>query len=163
MKRVLYFCKIFSPCPFIFYLLTSCNDGANNKADSDVETVQPFRKGVITITGGDTLTGKLVMKDDSGHAAHNFNADHGQTIKWIVHPHSNVKEIIAIPQKDTSDNNNIFSELPTADGNSQNWKATIDTGAYDLHEWYNIIWKDTSGKTRTYDPFIQVNPRPFIP
>jgi len=148
MKRALYFCKIFSAFLFIFYALPS------------VTTAQGVRNGVITITDGDPLTGELVMRDDSGRTAHTFNAEHGQTIKWVVHPNSNVEEIVDItPKKDSTDNANIFSDLPKADGNSRNWKATIDTNADGLHEWYNIIWKDKGGKERIYDPLIQVKPK----
>lgn len=148
MKRVRYLCKIFSVSLFIFHALPP------------VTKAQAFRNGVITITDGDTLTGQLVMKDDNGQTAHNFNAEHGQMIKWIVHPNSNIAEIVDItPKRDSADNYNIFSDLPKTDGDSRNWKATIDTNADGLHEWYNIIWKDKDGKERTYDPLIQVKPK----
>jgi hypothetical protein len=156
MKLVFHFCKIFFFFLFVFYLLPSYNAATKTKG---VTTTQAFRKGVITITGGDPSTGKLTMTDDSGHAAHNFHADHGQVIMWILHPNPDVEEILDITQKDTTENYNIFSDLPIAIGGSKNWKATIDSNTDNPFEWYNIIWKDKGGKERIYDPLIQVKPK----
>ncbi len=119
--------------------------------------VLPSCSAVINITGSDTTTGNLVLVDRNGNPADTFQVESGQKIKWKIKT-TTVKSIESIPPKKAAAHG-VFRKDPRKKFLSRSWKGkTIKTEAT-VSEEYNIIWTDSSGERRTYDPLIQVNPR----
>ncbi len=147
---VFHYCKFFVICVFTFYFLSSCTSG--NIAPKDK------KKLVIRITGSNSTTGKLIMINEKGDTAENFQAWSGQKIKWDIDDRSNVKSIKDIFPK--ANNQTVFSEKPKKLFLSKNWQGTLKETKDTLFENYNIDWieKDNNYK-HTYDPLIQVNPK----
>jgi hypothetical protein len=110
----------------------------------------------ITITGGNTSTGVLILSD-RGHT----KAIKGERIRWKVKNSADpVVSIEGVPLK--ANTTDIFSgdygESPRKE-DSKNWRADIarDVHTGDVCE-YSIIWKDTNGVSHTFDPKISINP-----
>ena len=143
MKQVFSNCKIISFCLLLIYLFSSCK-------------VQ-----VITITGGDPVTGKLRMVDKQGKTADTIFVDAGQKIKWKIKGDSNkVDHFVTMPLKNIA-GGSLLKERPIEKHFSKSFKATTKK-SQDLMgvngENYNINWVDKDGKTsHTYDPRIQLN------
>jgi len=110
----------------------------------------PSFMAVISITGSDASTGKLILSDHG-----NTITSRSQKVKWIIEPNSGVKAITGITVKDGS--TNVFDPEPQQLGNSSNWQGKISpTIPVPSEELYNIIWIDENDNEHTYDPKIQV-------
>jgi len=110
----------------------------------------------INITGADTSTGELELKDDFNKPAKIFKVKAGRTIHWLVNT-SDVADIKDIYKKPAS--NNVFITGPERIGSSRNWQGAIDPDAAHKDEEYNIDWTDKHGHFHTFDPVIKVNPK----
>ena len=148
MKKFFCCCQFFTACLCIVYLFSSC-------------------AATITITGSDSGTGNLVLKDSKGNPASVFDTIAGKCIKWKIGKESNVSSISLIAKKDTSDN--IFKKLPHKKLLSKSWKGKTEhyeklkeklkgkeTPEGYFIEDYFIEWKNKSDSTHKYDPRIQV-------
>ncbi len=113
----------------------------------------------INITGSNTTTGELVLKDPKGHSATKIFAQRNEVITWVILPTSGVSSIKEIKPK--PNNQNIFSEGPAKlQGSSRNWQGRINPGldpGESFQEEYFIEWVD-GGIDHKYDPLIQINP-----
>ena len=82
--------------------------------------------------------------------------DPGDTVTWIIHPHSGVNEITGIINNSEI---NIFSKGPSrVGGKSKNWKGTVDPNIpRGSEEDYDIAYTKTgSSANRMFDPKISV-------
>jgi hypothetical protein len=115
-----------------------------------------IRSENINIDSVYAATDSLELNDDSGKSAKIFKVKAGKKIKWIVNTRD-VDDIDSIYKKPATTSDVLFTTGPLRDGNSRNWKATINpdakTGQY---EDYNINWTDKSGGKHIFDPRIQV-------
>ncbi len=152
MKKIVRLYKLFTPFVFICYMLSSCSVVS------------------ITITGGDTGTGKLYLKDAEGNSSDTLKVDPEQIIKWKIGKGANLS-IIELTEKKGSDN--VFRKRALKKFLSRTWKAKVDNleslkerlrgkeikdGEHEYFiEDYFIKWKDKkTGSLPTYDPRIQV-------
>jgi hypothetical protein len=107
MKMFFLIAKIFSTS-FLFLYVTPNNSYTTEKPTFNDTINRIFDKLVITISGGDTESGTLLMTFN-GNDGHRVAANKGQKIQWLLHPNNNVSEIIAIEEKSIANNFNIFS------------------------------------------------------
>lgn len=152
MKKIFRLCKLFTPVVIICNLLSSCSVIS------------------ITITSGDTSSGKLYLKDAEGNAADTLEVDPKQIIKWKIGEGANLS-ITELSEKTGSDN--VFSKRARKKFLSETWKAKVENletlreklkgkeikngDHYYFIEEYFIKWKDKkTGASLTYDPRIQV-------
>jgi hypothetical protein len=157
MKMFFLIAKIFSTS-FLFLYVTPNNSYTTEKPTFNDTINRIFDKLVITISGGDTESGTLLMTFN-GNDGHRVAANKGQKIQWLLHPNNNVSEIIAIEEKSIANNFNIFSVNPGPVGGSKNWEGIISPDTDNPYEWYKIVWKDKDSIQHTDDPLIQVNPQ----
>ncbi len=137
-------------CVILFSMLTSFN--THSKTTSAAPEI-------IQIIDRDGESDNLIMRDVNENRAEVFNVASGQNIKWLLKNNESVKRITNIYKKDISEN--VFSTEPHPIGASPNWEGTIDANADGKIESYNIDWVDAEGKTHTFDPVIQVKPKPL--
>ncbi len=153
MKKIFRLWKLFTPGLIICSILSSCSVIS------------------ITITGGDTSTGKLYLKDAEGNAADSFKVYANQIIKWKIGEGANLS-ITELSEKTGSDN--VFRKRARKKLLSTTWKAKVENletlkeklkgkeikdgdDEYFIEDYY-IKWKDKkTGASPTYDPRIQVN------
>jgi len=119
-------------------------------------TPKPLQPEHINITGANTSTNELELKDDFNKPAKIFKVKAGKTIQWIVNT-PDVTDIKDIYKKPTSDN--VFITGPERIGSSRNWQGRVDPGAAAYKdEEYGIDWIDKHGHPHKFDPYIQIKP-----
>ncbi len=107
----------------------------------------------ITITGIDPNDSCRLILSDNG----NSNVDPGDTVTWNIRPNIGVASITNIYADAGS--TDVFLPDPSAQGNSGNWRGTINPAiAPNAIENYTICWTSTSGTACCFDPRITVNP-----
>jgi hypothetical protein len=119
----------------------------------------------ITILKGDPATGKLTLD-----CPNRIKVNKKETIHWKIDDDSGVKSISNIQVKAAPSSNVIFSEIPSRNGSSGNWKAKIDKDSPDNSEFhYSIFWEPEEGTDpnpdipiKEHDPIIAVKPSPSI-
>lgn len=108
----------------------------------------------INITGANTSTGELQLRDDSNGNAKTFKVKAGKTINWLV----NTPDVTDIKDIYKKGGDNVFITGPERIGHSPNWQGTTDHGAAYKEEEYGIEWIDKHGDAHKFDPYIQVKP-----
>jgi hypothetical protein len=103
----------------------------------------------IKIIGSNTSTGRLKLDRPC------LKAWSGDTVLWIIHPHSGVDSIEGIDEKSGIDD--IWLTRPQ---NHNHWTGVIKQGVEEDYDYeYEIKWKSkVDGRIYTHDPIIRVNP-----
>lgn len=139
MKSFLHFKKpIAILCIILFTQLTSCE--------------------VIRVTGANTNSGKLTLKNKKGNSADTFVTTSGKIVKWKIETHT-LKSFQKIPPKSSAENSSVFKNDPHKKFLSKTFKGKLKKTKTVQKEDYSILWEDQENKQHTYDPLIQVNPR----
>ena len=118
----------------------------------------------ITITAStpnvDDPANSSLTLDDNG----NTNADPGDTVTWKIGTGCGVGRISAISQDPGA--TDVFSPDPSPQGNSGNWRGTINPAiAPESFEDYTITWYTDDNPEKgpySFDPRITINPRQTV-
>ena len=164
MKFVLSVCRIFSFCFFIAYVCSSCTSYLIVHGGQQVPKMV-----TIYVTGFDTTSGHLILKDISQNSADPFTAYPGQKIRWKISgiKHFLINNIVEKAVKSPRDE--VFENKPhPAKFFSKSWKGTLkdstglrgiafmsDSGGHFIDYVYKIAWRK-AGQNHVFDPSIQI-------
>ena len=164
MKSIFSICKIFTFCFFVVNIFSSC------KSYLIVHGGQQVPKMVtIYVTGFDTTTGHLTLKDISQNSADPFTAYPGQKIRWKISgiSHFVIDNLVEKTAKAPPDE--VFQKEPhPVKFFSKSWKGTLkdstglhgiafvsDSSGQFINYIYKIVWRK-AGRDHVFDPRIQI-------
>jgi hypothetical protein len=164
MKYVFSFCWFFLLCIILVNVFPSCTSYLTVNGGQQVpKTVTIF------VTGFDTATGHLTLKDVSQHSADPFPAYPGQKIRWKISgvKHFLINNIVEKTAKAPADE--VFEKKPhPVLFFSKSWTGKLkgstglqgiavvsDSGGHFINFDYKIVWHKAGGH-HTFDPRIQI-------